>query len=339
MSLTGLDIGSKTIKAIELAKEKDTFVLKAAGVIAYNGVDLEHIQDEKDFVKLAQSIKQLFKDIKINTKNVNISLPEAQVFTRSINYPWLTDQEISSAIKWEAEQYIPIPINEAIVQHQVLERRQNTTPPEVSVLLVASPRTLVEKYVRLVTMAGLNCISVETELIALSRALAPANQTCLLIDFGARSTDIAISKNGMLMFSRSIPTGGEAFTRAVAQYLGVNPNQAEEYKKTYGLSVSQLEGKVSAAIDPVFRIVSEEIKKAIHYYQTELKGEQPALIVLSGGASGMPEASTYLAKAIGIEVAVGNPFSKVTMQPNVAKTLTAYGPLYSIAAGLAMRGE
>jgi len=334
MNLVGLDIGSKTIKAVELSPEKGKFILKAAGVVAYSGVDIEHIAEEKDFVSVSQTLKKLFKDIKISTKNVNISLPEAQVFTRSITYPTLTDQEISSAIKWEAEQYIPIPISEAIVQHQILERRANTTPPEVSVLLVASPRALVEKYVKVVAMAGLNCVAVETELIALSRSLAPANQTALLMDFGARSTDIGIVKNGMLMFSRSIPTGGEAFTRAVAQYLGVNPAQAEEYKRTYGLSSNQLEGKVAGAIDPVFRIVSEEIKKAIHFYQTEQKGDLPALVILSGGASGMPEASTYLTKALGVEVAVGNPFSRVEVE---AKTLMSYGPLYSISVGLAMR--
>ncbi|MBX4205775.1 type IV pilus assembly protein PilM [Candidatus Microgenomates bacterium] len=339
MTVVGLDIGSKTIKVVELTKDGGKYTLKSAGVVGYSGLDIEHIQDDKEFAQIADAVKKLFKDVKISSHDVGIALPESQVFTRAISFPLLTDQEIASAIKWEAEQYIPIPINEAIVQHQVLERRENATPPEVLVLLVASARALVEKYVKVVQMAGLNCVSVETELMALSRSLSPANQTAIIVDFGARSTDIAIVNNSMLSFSRSVSTGGEALTRAVAQSLGVAPAQAEQYKKTYGLATNQLEGKVSQALDPVFRIITEEIKKAIHYYQTEEKGNAPASIVLSGGASGLPEAGNYLAKALGLEVIIGNPFSKVTVDANTGKSLVSFAPLYGICVGLALRPE
>ncbi len=174
----------------------------------------------------------------------------------------LTDQEISSAVKWEAEQYIPIPIQEAIIQHQIIERRENVSPPEVVVLLVAAPRTLVEKYIQVVEAAKLNVVAVETELISLVRSLAPTNQTTLILDFGARSTDLAIAKNGFLVFSRSIPSAGEAFTRAVSQTLGINPQQAEEYKKVYGIKGENFGGKIGQATEPILLSMLSEIKKA-----------------------------------------------------------------------------
>ena len=117
------------------------------------------------------------------------------------------------------------------------------------------------------TMAGLNPIAVETELIALTRGLAPTDKTSLIMDLGANSTDIAIARNSMLVFSRSIPIAGEAFTRSVSQGLGLSAPQAEEYKKTYGLVTTQLEGKVKAALDPVLRLVVDEVKKAINFYK------------------------------------------------------------------------
>ena len=185
-------------------------------------------------------------------------------------------------------------------------------------------------------MAGLSLASVETDLIALVRSLAPSDQTVLLVDFGGRSTDIAVAKNAQLIFSRSIPTAGEAFTRAVAQTLGVEESQAEEYKRTYGLSATELEGKVKGALEPVFRVVADEMKKAIQFYQADEKGDIPRSAVLSGGTAGMPEAASTLTKLLGIEVVVGNPFARVDVDPSAVKQLAGFAPLYGIAVGLAM---
>ena len=333
----GLDIGSKTIKIVELSKEKDRFRLKASGIVGYTGKTPEQVKDDKEMVPLAEAIKKLYKEAKISSRDTAIALPEPQVFTRTIKFPTLTDSEIASAVKWEAEQYIPIPVNDAIVQHQIIERREDTTPAQVVVLLIAAPKTLVEKYARLIEMAGLNLVAIETELVSLVRSLAPPDQTILLADFGARSTDIAVAKKGTLTFSRSIPTAGEAFTRAVSQSLGVEEQQAEEYKKTYGLSATELEGKIKKALDPVFRLVGEEMKKAIHFYQSEEKGDTPGSVVLAGGSAGMPEVASTLTKLLGIEVIVGNPFSKVDVAPEAVRSLAGFAPFYSIAVGLAMK--
>lgn len=333
--MVGLDIGSKTIKMVELEKEGEAFKLKGAGIVGYKGAPPDRIIDEKEAVALSSAIKSLHKQAGISSREVAIALPEPQVFTRTVKFPLLTDQEIASAVKWEAESYIPIPIAEAIIQHQVLERKE-AAPAEVVILLVAAPRALVEKYIKVVQAAGLIVSGVETELMALVRSLAPPEKVTLIVDFGARSTDIAIAKNGALYFSRSIPTAGEAFTRAIEKGLGVAYQQAEQYKRTYGLT-PDLEGKVRAIIDPVFRVVTDEVKKATHFYQTEENGDSPSLVILSGGTAGMPEAASYFTKLLGLEVVIGNPFAKVSAAPQIAKALLPYAPVYSIAVGLALR--
>ena len=324
----GIDIGSKTNKIVELEKEGKTFKLLASGAVGYQGVDP---------VALSDVVRKLHKEAHIRGRNVAISLPEPLVFTRTIKFPPLTDQEIESAVKWEAEQYIPIPATEAIIEHQIVERSQGPSGG-VTVLLVASPKTLVEKYIKLMQGAGLTTGGVETETLALCRALAPETGTVLILDFGAQSSNIGIIKDAMVRFSRSIPTAGEAFTRALSQGLGIEYQQAEAYKKTYGLS-SDLEGKVKASLAPVFNLIADEIKKAIHFYQTEEKGEAPKSIIVSGGTSSMPEAISTLSNLLGIEVVVGNPFAKVLVDERASKSLANYSSLYSVAVGLALRGD
>ena len=335
--MVGIDIGSKTIKIVEIDKEAGNPSLVASGIVGYSGITIDKMVDEKEMASLGQIIRKLHAEAGVSGKDVAISIPEPLVFTRTIKFPLLTDAEIASAVKWEAEQYIPIPLNEAIVQHTILLRNEKASPPEVLVLLVAAPRVVVEKYTKVVHMAGLNTIAVETELIALSRSLAPPDKTVLLVDLGASSTNIAISKMGLLSFSRSIPIAGEAFTRAVSQGLGVTSQQAEEYKKTYGLAVTQLEGKVKGVLDPVLSLVVDEIKKAISYYLTDEKGETPSALIVTGGTSGIPEIISMMTKLIGMEVLAGNPFAKVKMDSETAKKLAPYAPLYGVAVGLALR--
>ena len=150
---------------------------------------------------------------------------------------------------------------------------------------------------------------------------------------------MSIVKDLNTVFTRSIPVAGEAFTRAVSQSLGIEAIQAEEYKKTYGLSPDQLEGKVKKALEPIFRVIIDEIKKAIHFYQTDEGGDVPTAIIITGGASVMPDIVPFLTENLNIETIVGNPFGKINLDPETAKTLVPYSSIYGTAVGLAMRDE
>lgn len=333
----GIDIGSKTIKVVELKKEGNSFSLSGSGLVGYNGIPIEKIEDEKDFAPIATIIRKLHKDAKISKRTIGITIPESQVFTRVIKYPLLTDQEIASAMEWEVEQYIPIPKNEAVVQHQIIERNEKSAPPHVKVLLVAAPTILVEKYVRLFQMAGLMVDFIETDLLSLTRSVAPLQGTSLILDFGAKSTDIAITRDKHILFARSLPIAGDALTRTISQGLSIDPIQAEEYKKNYGLNTEVLEGKIEKVLNPLVRMISDEIKKAIHFYQTEEKQDVPKSVIITGGSAGLKEVVPLFTKLLNMEVEVGNPFNNIKINPETAKTLLNYSPLYAIAAGLAMR--
>ncbi len=335
--MIGIDIGSKSIKIIELAKSGTKWLMKSSGAVGYSGTAPDKMIEEKDFQALADVLKKIVAQTAIKNKEVNLALPESLVFTRVVKFPLLSDEEISAAVKWEAEQYIPIPANEAVIQYTVLDRNQ--TSSSTSVLLVAAPKNVVERYVKVVRLAGLTPLSAETELTALARSLSADTGVSLLLDLGSSATDMSIIKDTQVVFTRSIPVAGEAFTRSVAQGLNITPVQAEEYKKTYGLSKDQLEGKVRLALEPVFRMVIDEIKKAIHFYQTDEKGDAPTSIVITGGASTMPNIVPYLTESLGIETVVGNPFAKIELDPETQKALMPYTSIYGTAIGLAMREE
>ena len=257
--MLGIDIGTKSIKLIELAKSGETWSLKSSGAVGFVGVSPDKAQTDDDLNNISEILKKIIKQTGVSSKDVNLSLPEALVFTRVIKFPLLSDEEVSAAVKWEAEQYIPIPANEAVIQYLILDRNETTS--QTSVLLVAAPKAVVEKYVKVMRMAGLTPVSAESELTAIARCLSPENGVSLLLDLGTSATDMAIVKNKKIVFTRSIPVASDAFTRAVSQGLGIDEKQAEEYKKTYGLSTDQLEGKVKSALDPILKMVIDEVKK------------------------------------------------------------------------------
>src|SRR5512139_2943073 len=103
--MVGLDIGSKTIKIVELEKVRDGYKLKASGIIGYKSNTPEHLADDKEIAVVSDVVRKLHKEAKIVSREVTISIPETQVYTRMIRFPMLTDSEIASAVKWEAEQY------------------------------------------------------------------------------------------------------------------------------------------------------------------------------------------------------------------------------------------
>lgn len=337
--MLGLDIGVKSIKAVQLEPQGDKFLLHAAGVTAtpQNGLS----GSQQDSQATAEAVKKLLADTKIAAREANLSLPESQVFTRLVEFPALSDEEVASAISWQAESYIPIPQEETNIDYQIVGRRdaQNAAGGAVEVLLVAAPKKVVDRYIQICSLAGVSVASVETELIALSRALAPQGATVLVADFGGSSTNFAVVKSGQLMVSRSISTGGEALTRAIAKNLSITPQQAEEYKKAYGLRKNQLEGKVRAALELPLKIIVDEIKKTIQYYKNEVKHEDAVNeVIVAGGAAGISELIPYLAEQTGIEISIGDPFARVVQDERVTKAFANYAPLYGVAIGLAQKG-
>jgi type IV pilus assembly protein PilM len=329
----GIDIGAASIKVVELAPQgkRGWKLLSMASMPTPPG---GIAGNQANIAPMAATIARLIKEAGIRSHTVVASIPEEFVSSHILQMPPMPDSEIEQALEWQVEQYIPIPQDQAIWSHKIIKKGTD----DMEVLLVAVSKVLVEAYRNTFEQAGLNVEALETELMATARAeLRPDSPLVVVVDIGARSTDVGVARAQELIFSRTIPTAGEAFTRAIETILGLDVVQAEQYKNTYGFSQSQLDGKLLAAMQPVLTSISGEIKKTIDFYISKHAGEGIRSVVLSGGVASLPDVISAFSSQLGMEVVVGNPFERVILDPAQQKALVGQGSFYSVAVGLAQR--
>ncbi|MEX0621603.1 MAG: type IV pilus assembly protein PilM [Candidatus Woykebacteria bacterium] len=339
----GLDIGSHSIKAVQLSGSVERPIFVAAGQIEIP-VQVRNQPpggtDEESISVIANSIRSLHREAHFSTDKVVVSLPESQVFTRVVELPSLKQSEIQNALAWEAEQYVPVPINEVKLDWQVLDDGKTNKSGKVEVLLVAAPINLIDRFLNIIRIAGLSPTSLETEITAVVRSLVQRIEgapTTMVVSLGASTTDLSIVSTGRISFTRSIATGGSAIARGVAQELGFELDQATEYMKTYGLDPTSLEGKVMQAIKPIFDVIVNEIRRVLAYYATKHPEVPVKRVVVTGGTAKLPGLVIYLAEALGIEVQVGNPWEGIALPSRVANKLVSDATSYAVAVGLALK--
>lgn len=336
---TGLDIGFSTIKAVVLAHNKQPELVSLGsigapqpGIVSDADIDLE---------ATAKAIKTLLTQIKAPTNKVVVALPESKIFTRVISdFPYLSDQELSSAIRYSAEEFVPLPIDQVNLTWVIINRNKQLNKTEV--LVVASPKSLVNKYLKVFDMAQIKPVALETEIFAATRALVgnnPFSPTTLLIQLGGATTDFAVISQGVILLTRSIATGGLTMTRAIAQYLNFELAQAEEYKKVYGLLEDQLEGKIYQVLKPLMTVVLTEARRVIQSFQAKNPSNPVKRVVLTGGGAKLPGSVIFFANNLNLEVQEADPWFSVGKPQALAQKLVAEGPMYTVAVGLAMRGE
>jgi type IV pilus assembly protein PilM len=338
-SVFGLDIGSSTIKAVWLQRNGDDVVFKSA--IAAQTPEKGMLSDSSlDQEEMAQTLRKLILDAKFSPRDANLALPDNNVYAKVIEMPVLSDKELSSAIYWEAEQHIPVPLNTINLDWKVL--RKDTTSaksPKMQVLLVGAPTIMLKKYQEVFSLAGINIASMETEILSVIRATAISDDfpTSLIVNIGSLGTSIAIVQQGTLVFLYSIPLGGIAMNRAIATEFAFTAIQAEEYKKVYGIDESMFGGKIREAVEPVLASLITEIKKALSYYSDKYRDEHPiSQIVLTGGSAKLPGIIPMFVEQLGIETLVSNPWKTANIQ-HVPQSLVDRGSEYTIAVGLALK--
>lgn len=338
--ITGLDIGSFTIKAVVLSHRSKTPKLVSFGSIATPQPGIVSEADV-ELEAVAKAIKNLLTAIKIPNNMVTIALPENKIFTRVINdLPFLSDEELASAIRYSAEEFVPLPVDQVNLYWQVIARskQQNFT----HVFVVASPKNTVSKYLKVLNYLKLKPIALETELIAITRALVGNNQfapTTLIIQIGASSTDFAVVSKGMILLTRSIATGGMALTRAISQYLNFEYIQSEEYKKVYGMLENQLGGKIYQILKPLVDIIVSEAQRVSQAFHAKNPQNPIKRVVLTGGGAKLPGLVVYLATSLGMEVQEADPWYFIEKDSSLQNKLTADALNYTVAVGLALRNE
>ncbi len=332
----GLDIGSTAVRLVEL---RGSGGAKTLAKYAY--VPLESklaLSDSKaDQQKLAQTVAQLVKQANVSTKNVAVGIPSSRVFTTVADVERLSASELKKAIKYQADSLIPTPLAESKMDWALIgDSPADTTKQEI--LLSSVPNKFVEGRLDLLESVGLNVIAFEPDNLAMVRALATPDNSCqLFLDVGRRATDLVVVMGGAAHLTRSIANGVEAIVKAATQNLNIDEKQAEEFVFRFGLSTEKLEGQVFHSISGTIDLLTTEIEKSIKYFHTRYVNSKIERIVVTGGASVMPEFPLYLANKFGINVEIGNAWRNVTFSKERQNELLAISNQFGVAVGLAER--
>lgn len=338
-SFFGLDIGSTGIRVVELRGSGAT---RSLVKYAYVPVDAKIMASdaEADRQKVAQVLKDLLSQAKLSSSNAAVGLPSNKVFTTVVDFDRLSSDALGSAIAYQADSLIPTPIHESKVDWAVTGDSP-TDPSKIEVLLSSVPNNYVEKQLDLLETVGVNVIAFEPDAIALARALvAPDSvEPQLVLDVGQLTSDIVIVMSGAPRLARSVPIGLEGIIKSAQQNLKVDNKQAEQFVNKFGITKDKLEGQVyQAIISTVDQLVSE-VDKSIKFFQGRYTGTKLAKIIVTGGASAVPELPLYIANKFGVQVEIGNAWRNVSYANNRQNELLAVSNHFGVATGLAERNE
>lgn len=301
MANIGLDIGSSYIKVAKVSGDK----VEMASVIP-NKLGKANLESEQDVLLMTTELKEFFGTLDLSPSKIRIVIPEGIVYTRVIQMPSLSQAELSNAIKYEAEQYVPVSLAEVELSYEVVSRQGKGTDDEkMQVLLVASPNKYLNQLVNVMSKLSIEPEYIEPEAIATARIVImqkaqPVNT--MLLTLGAVTSSISIFSGQDIIFAHRIDTGSAAFTRAIATSLSLPVPQAEEYKRSYGVKSDVLEGKLKEAVAPLTNNLISEIKKAFSFVVSSNLNTKPTRLVVSGGGSLLPGLIQLLSQNTGLEV-------------------------------------
>lgn len=335
----GLDIGTSAIRLVQL---KGSGPVKALAKYALVPVEQKLVlSDAKaDQQKVSQIIKDLVSKSGVTTRNVAVGLPSNRIFTTVVDIERLSGSELGKTIHYQADTLIPTPLDESKIDWALLGDSPVDTN-KLEVLISSVTNEFIEKKLDMLEGIGLDVIAFEPDALAIARALIGNGQNTpqMVIDMGLMTTDIVISVAGGPRLTRSIPTGSDAVMKAAQQNLNVDEKQAEQFVDKFGLSKDKLEGQVYKSIIGVVDILVSEIEKSINFYNTRYPNAPLDRIIVTGGASTLPEFPLYLANKFGLNIEIGNAWRNVTFPESRQNDLMSVSNHFGVAAGLAERIE
>jgi type IV pilus assembly protein PilM len=343
--LFGLDIGHGTLKVMQLAEPPATAGLKGwhPRVIGYGFTAFDKAAQDNgvviDHEVIAKAAHDLFKQGligDITTRRAAIAIPAYRTFTRNLQLPKLkAAKELKEAVELEAEQYISVPLEELYLDYQIVRETADST----ELFVVAVPKAIVDSYVELAQIIGLEAVLIEPTVSSSGRLFSIADNSddpAFIIDFGSLSCDISIYDNETLVAGTVVQGGGANFTNAIKSKLGVSLEEAGLIKTRYGLGVSKRQKEIEEALKPTLELIVKEIRRMVRYHEERYGTERPVkqIITLGGGAN-MPGLSEYLTEALRMAVRHVDPWQyfnyKGLQPPSVADR-----PMYATSAGLSL---
>ena len=333
----GLDIGTSSIRVVQLRGTGPVKTLDRYGSAPVAG-NLAVSDSKPDQQKLAQAIVQLVKQAGITTNNVAVGVPSNRVFTTVVDMEKLSQAELAKTIRYQADSFIPTPLAESKIDWALLGDSPKE-PTKVEVLLSSVSNAYIEARLDILEEAGLNVIAFEPDTFAVMRSIVAPEATApqMVLDVGSRSSDLIVVVNGAPRLTRSIPIGTDAIIRSAIAGLGVDATQATQFVYKFGVSRDKLEGRVYNAIISVIDNLVAEIEKSIKFFQGRYPNLKMDRIIVTGGASTLPEFPLYVANKFGISVEIGNAWRNVSFPSSRQNELLSISNHFAVACGLAER--
>lgn len=333
----GLDLGSTALRAVQLRGSGAVKVLERYGQAPVSG-SLTLSDSSVDQQKLAGEVKEFLHQVGISSKNVAVNLPSHRVFTTVIDLDKMSPSELAKAIEYQAESFIPTSPAESKIDWAVIGDSPKDAK-KAEILLTSVPNEFIEKRLDMLESIGLNVIAFEPDSMALTRAVVPVDVMTpqMILDIGSKATDLVVSMNGAPHLARAIPTGSEAIIRSAVQNLSIDAKQAEQFVLKFGLGKDKLEGQIYNAIIGTIEVLMTEIEKSIKFFQNRYPNTQLERIIVTGGASSLPEFPLYIANRFGISVEIGNAWRNVSFPASKQNELLASSSHFAVAVGLAER--
>lgn len=339
VSFVGIDIGTDSVKVVQLKKERERAILETYGELKAaryfqresGGGGFPTHSDEN----VANLLTDVLRESNVTTRRAVFGIPATSSFITVVNFPLLQDNEIRAAVPFEAKKYIPIPISEVALDWQVLERDE--TEKRVSVLLVAVPNEVVAKYQRIAVRIGVEIAGVEVESFSLVRSLLGTDRgVTAIVHWGAVVTTVTVVDRRQIRMNHNFGRGSQEVTNALARSLGITLERAEAMKKEVGLSEKPEEREVAGIITPIVDSTLADIERTLTNYNRTAKRKIEKIVITGGGAS-LGGLMDHVAKHFGLETVIGNPFARTVFPAFLQPVLKGVAPNFSVAVGLALR--
>jgi type IV pilus assembly protein PilM len=340
-NLVGIDIGSSSVKMVELKEANGVFHLENIGMAS---IPAEAIVDNTimESISIVEAISGLLKANKIKTKNVASSISGNSVIIRKILLPIMSADELDSTIQWEAEQYIPFEMSDVNIDYQILGPSQNDST-QMNILLVAAKKDVINDYVMMFHELGMVLQVIDVDCFALENSYGENYEgsedgIVALVNIGASSMNVNVVQKGTSLFTRDLQVGGNMINDELQKNLGLNGENAEKVKlgeKINGVDPVIAQQVVEQAVDNLCL----EVQRSLDFFSATSADDQVGKVFLSGGVSTQSRVRTTLESLLRIPVEMLDPFARVKLNegrfdPDYIRSIS---PFFAVATGLAMR--
>jgi type IV pilus assembly protein PilM len=340
----GLDVGSTAVRAAEILPGDPPVLIRAAQVPVSEGA-VEN-GEVRDVTRVAQAIGDLWQRGGFKGKQVSMGVANQRVVVREVSVPALPAKELRQALPFQIQDLIPIPVDDAVLDFDVLEEFEQEGAAMLRLLVVAAQRDMLNLLVESAQQAKLDPVGVDLVPFALIRAVGREDGLGLdqtevggeaIVDIGADVTNICVHERGVARFVRILPSAGRDVTQAVAGQLGIPDEEAEALKRGQPSDGSLPAPEGESIVRSRVSSLVDEIRSSLDFYRAQTPGDEVSSVLVTGGGSKMPGLVELLQERIGPAVAPGRAFGKVQVRLGMDDEARADAePLLAVAVGLAL---